>query len=191
MLALAVATLAFASISAQAALIVSAGTGQIGNGVTFTQFSDGFFSYFFAAGGTFHSPSGGPDMFFRATDMPTFPGALGIYAEAALTDFAGGWQSWEGSMDGTDNWMKVIRDGDGAVSWAQLTFDFSNFPNAAIVDAPLFVYSDDGADFSLAQAVAAAANGGSGSSIPEAQTLGLFGLGLVGLGIAARRRKTA
>lgn len=66
-------------------------------------------------------------------------------------------------MHGSDNWMKVIRDSDLAVSWAQFEFNYSgpfvNGSEPTLVSIPLYVTRADGADFNLSKAVAAASGG--------------------------------
>jgi hypothetical protein len=68
-------------------------------------------------------------------------------------------------VNGSDNWMKVIRLEDRAVSWERFVFD-SSFHSADghvagdaqpfLIDIPLYVTRHDGADFTLAEAIAAA-----------------------------------
>ncbi len=177
---------------AHADLTVTAGTGNIGNGHSLSilwnakQYGGSAFTF----GGTFHSPSGAPDLFFRAGSTPTFPGELDNYFEWASfgSEISPGLylpSEAEGAVDGTDNWAKIIRDGDGAVNWAKFQFGFSPGPAAApiLIDIPLYVWSTDGADFTLAEAVAA-------STIPEPSTVLLTALGgLMMLGVVRRQRK--
>jgi len=146
------------------------GTGLIGEGVSLTVRSNGEWDVLgsrergFGApnGGKVHSPSGfGPDLWFRAASTPTFPGALDTLVEWSPRHA----MRWEGAVHGSDNWMKVIRDSDGCVSWAQFTFDFATYdstgispgdPQPILIDIPLYVTREDCADFTLAEAVAAA-----------------------------------
>ena len=206
-----------ATPSANAATVVTSGTGLIGDGVSLivTIGQDGRWVQSFNAGewriagffatdvygGQVHSPSGAPDLFFRAGSIPDFPGTLDTYVEystggfgsGAPGDYLFGFSGYEGSIDGSDNWMKVIRNGDGAVSWAQLEFDFGptfipldvqvgDF-RPVLIDIPLYVSRTDGSDFSLAEAVAAVAL----SAVPEPSSTALLGLG--GLALMLRRRR--
>ncbi len=100
---------------------VVVGTGQIGDGVTLSVVTNGQGN---TSGGKVHSPSGAPDLWFRAGSTPTFPGALSTYAEWGFESH-GSPLPWEGAVTGTDNWMKTIRDSDGCVSWSQFEFDFT------------------------------------------------------------------
>ncbi len=136
-------------------------------------------------GARVHSPSGTPDLFFRANSTPTFPGPLVslIYWSDGSDQFDPGvWYpfSLEGAVHGSDNWMKLVRDADGAVSWAQLVLDFS--PGAAndpiLLDVLLYVARPDGSDLSLAEAVAA---------VPEPGLGLMLAAGVAGLATARRR----
>ncbi len=163
---------------AYAQMNVVEGTGQIGDGVTLDIQSNGQWQVYtfgterrdgrgWTNGGEIHSPSGGPDLWFRAASTPDFPGTLDNYVEWSIGDFGennfgGGPIPWEGAVDGTDNWMKVIRDSDGCVSWAQFTFDFGWYaaaghitgdPQPILTDIPLYVTRTDCADFTLAEAL--------------------------------------
>jgi hypothetical protein len=111
---------------------------------------------------------------------------LDSYVEWSVFGFEnspGVWEPfpWEGAVSGSDNWMKLIRDGDGAVSWAQFVFDFS--PGAGsdpiLLDIPLYVSRADGGDLSLTEAVAA---------VPEPGFGWMLAAGVVGLAVAARAR---
>ena len=88
---------------------------------------------------------------------------------------------YEGAVDGSDTWIKVIRDSDGAVSWAQCVFDFSpgNASDPILLDIPLSVSVPDGRDFPLAQAIEA---------VPEPGFALLLGVGVAGLGVVGRRK---
>lgn len=57
-------------------------------------------------------------------------------------------------MDGTDNWMKTIRNGDGCVSWSQFEFQFAG-PAPWLLSIPLYVVRTDCTDFTLEEAVTA------------------------------------
>ena len=204
-----------ATPSANAATVVTSGTGLIGDGVSLnvTIGQDGQWYQFNGEwyvdgnfdgtvfGGQVHSPSGAPDLFFRAGSVPDFPGGLDDLVVYSIGgggsgdpgDVISGFSGWEGAIDGSNNWMKVIRNGDGAVSWAQLEFDFGStfIPldvqvgdfRPVLIDIPLYVSRTDGSDFSLAEAVAAVAL----SAVPEPSSTALLGLG--GLALVLRRRR--
>lgn len=167
-------------------LLVVEGTGEIGGGVLLLVSKDRIENGSFGSvlGGQVHSPSGAPDLFFRANATPTFPGPLDTFVEWSVGgfDLFGTWEAfaWEGAVDGSNNWMKVIRDGDGAVSWAQFEFDFygTSGSDPTLVGIPQYVTRSDGADFTLAQAVAA--------TVPEPGSFALLAFG--GLVMWRRRR---
>ena len=143
--------------------IATAGTGLVGDGVSLSLFANSKDSGGAGdlVGGRVHSPSGAPDLFFRAASTPTFPGALDTFVEFAIPFgeiVPGLWDvfPWEGAVHGSDNWMKVIRDGDGAVSWAQFVFDMTDGAGAdpILLDIPRFIRRADGADMTLGAAIA-------------------------------------
>ncbi len=131
-----------------------AGPFDVGNGVTLsvTDNDPGAGGRGHIVGGKIHSPAFDPDLWFRANSTPTFPGGLDTFTEWAL----GGNPPtpYEGAVDGDDNWMKSIRDGDGFVSWSQFQFDFSGAA-PPLTNVLRHVTRSDGADLSLAEAVAA------------------------------------
>ncbi len=162
-------------------LIVTRDTGDLGDGVQLLVDSpaqwyplgggdfgqlDGFGTI---SNGTVYAPTGGADLWHRATGAPTFEGALVDTAQWMVGgSFTGGSYSEglavAGAAHGTDNWMKVIR-GDGAVSWAQFEFDFdlsAVSPRPVLVSIPLYVTRSDGADFPLAEAALVAGDSCSG-----------------------------
>ena len=160
--------LAVTTFNSQAATLVTRGTGLVGDGVSLrVQQNDGFFGDGELSGGQVHSPGGPPDLWFRAGSTPSFPGTL----TTSVSWNSGGFP-YEGAIVGADNWMKVIRDGDGAVSWAQFEFEsFLGFPNGpTLIDIPLYVTRTDGADFSLAEAVAAVSDT-DGDGVPNDEDL--------------------
>lgn len=129
--------------------IVTSGTGLLGDGVSLDVVADAEpFGYGYTVGGRVHSPAGAPDLWFQPGDTPTFPGGLSDFVEW-FADFP-----WEGAVHGPDNWMKVIRDGDGCVSWARFEFDFSG-SGPYLVAIHEYVRQPDCSDFTLDEAIAA------------------------------------
>jgi len=171
-------------VEALEALLVSAGTGRPGDGVrlSISYNAKALGGSGYLSGGRVHSPSGSPDLFFRANSTPEFPGVLSTRVEwSPEVSFPTpeGWvpRPHEGAVDGSDNWMKVIRDSDGAVSWSQFLFDFSagDASDPILLVIPIYVSFADGRDFPLSVAVAA-------SDIPRVT----FGTGNPGNGVSLK-----
>ncbi len=104
-------------------------------------------------------------LWHRSSDTPIFvesvDASIGWYSGGSF--FSGVFEpgtALGGAVQGTDNWMKVVSDVDGVVSWAQFEFDFNQpelSPAPVLVAIPIYVTRYDGGDFSLAEAMLAVA----------------------------------